>query len=209
MNCPVQSPEEITRHHDEGEVIYVNAHPTDYTLRIEEPDPAWANMYAELRLELVSVLGRQLLSIQHVGSTAVPGLPAKPIIDIDLAVVDLMDEGGYVSLLESVGYVHWLTEPDWHQHRLFKRLTEPRVHLHVFGPDCPELVRHRMFRDWLIDHHDERELYARAKRAAASQMRATGDDQGALGFGMRYNRFKEPVLREIYARMFRAAGLYG
>ena len=136
-----------------------------------------------------------------------PGLPAKPIIDIDLAVADPTDEAAYVPDLEALGYVHWLTEPQWHQHRLLKMLTEPRVHLHVFGPDCPELVRHRMFRDWLVAHPEDRDRYADAKRDAAVEMAATGNDPGDLGSGMRYNRIKEPVVREIYGRMFEAAGL--
>lgn len=146
------SPEEITRHHDEGEVVYVGAGPTGYT------------------------------------------------------VADPTDEAAYVPDLEALGYVHWLTEPDWHQHHLLKHLDEPRVHLHTFGPGCPEVVRHRMFREWLIAHPEDRELYAAAKRSAAAQMAATGDDNGALGFGMRYNNIQEPVVREIYQRMFRAAG---
>lgn len=201
-------PEEITRHHDQGEVIYVDAHPTDDTLRIVDSDPGWPIIYAEISNELMSVLDRRILAVQHIGSTAVPGLPAKPIIDIDLAVADPLDEANYVSLLESIGYVHWLTEPDWHQHRLFKRLSDPRVHLHVFGPDCPEMVRHRMFRDWLTDHPEDRDLYARAKRRAASELLDTGDHQGRLGFGMRYNHAKEPVIHEIYDRMFRASGIH-
>lgn len=200
------APQEITRHYDEGEVIYVGAHPTDYTLRIEESDPDWARRYGELEAEVVAALGGRVLDIQHIGSTAVPSLPAKPIIDIDLAVADPDDEAAYVPDLEALGFVHWLTEPDWHRHRLLKQLDEPRVHLHVFGPDCPELVRHRMFRDWLIAHPEERRRYAEVKRAAAAQLSATGDDNGALGFGMRYNRVKELAVREIYHRMFRAAG---
>ena len=157
--------------------------------------------------DVLAALGDGALDIQHVGSTAVPGLPAKPIIDIDLTVPDPTDEASYVPQLEGLGFVHWLTEPDWHQHRLLKLLDEPRVHLHVFGPDCPEVVRHRMFRDWLLAHPDDRERYAAAKRLAAAEMAATGEDNGALGFGMRYNERKEPVVREIYDRMFRAAGL--
>ena len=205
----VPTPDDITRHHDEGEVLYVGAHPTDYTLRIEEPDPTWARRYAEVEARVRGALGDRVVEIQHIGSTAVPDLPAKPIIDIDLAVADPADEASYVPDLEAMGFVHWLTEPDWHQHRLLKQLTEPRVHLHVFGPDCPELVRHRMFRDWLVEHPEDRERYAGAKRAAADLMAATGDQHGALGFGMRYNRVKEPVVRDIYDRMFRAAGLLG
>ena len=202
-------PQQITRHHDEGEVVYVDAHPTDYVLRIEEPDPGWADLYAALAAEVRDALGPQVLVLQHVGSTSVPGLPAKPIIDVDLAVPDPADEASYVPRLQALGYVHWLTEPDWHQHRLLKRLGEPRVHLHVFGPDCPELVRHRMFRDWLASHPEDLERYAEAKRSAAATVAAPGEDHGTLGFGMRYNRVKEPVVKEIYDRMFRAAGLIG
>ncbi|RYC12476.1 GrpB family protein [Nocardioides zhouii] len=201
------TPEEITRHHDEGEVVYVGSYPTGYVVRIEEPDPTWPQRYAEIEGQISAVLGERLLAIQHIGSTSVPGLPAKPIIDIDLAVADPVDEAAYVPSLESLGLVHWLTEPDWHQHRLFKMLTEPRVHLHVFGPGCPELVRHRMFRDWLVDHAEDRELYAAAKRSALARLDARGDHPDGLGFGMRYNNVKEPVVREIYDRMFRASGL--
>jgi GrpB-like predicted nucleotidyltransferase (UPF0157 family) len=207
LDLDVPTPEDITRHHDEGEVVYVGARPTSYTLRIVEPDPAWAQRYAVLAADVLAALGDEALDIQHVGSTAVPGLPAKPIIDIDLTVADPTDESAYVPRLEGLGYVHWLTEPDWHQHRLLKHLDEPRVHLHVLGPDCPEVIRHRMFRDWLIGHPEDLDRYAAAKRLAASQMAATGDDNGALGFGMCYNRIKEPVVHEIYERMFRAAGL--
>ena len=205
---PVPTPEEITRHHDDdGEVVHVGAYPTGYVVRIEEPDPAWPQRYAELEEQISSALGDRLLAIQHIGSTSVPGLPAKPIIDIDVAVADPVDESAYVPALESLGLVHWLTEPGWHQHRLFKMLSEPRVHVHVFGPDCPEPVRHRMFRDWLTEHREDRELYAAAKHAALASVDAPGADHGALGFGMRYNLVKEPVVREIYERMFRAAGL--
>jgi GrpB-like predicted nucleotidyltransferase (UPF0157 family) len=207
MDLHVPTPEDITRHCEEGAVIYVGAHPTRYTLRVVEPDPVWPRRYADLADDVLAALGHQALDIQHVGSTAVPGLPAKPIIDIDLTVPDPADEAAYVPHLEELGYVHWLTEPDWHQHRLLKQLDEPRVHLHVFGPGCPEVLRHRMFRDWLIAQPEDRDRYAAAKRLAAAQMAATGDDNGVLGFGMRYNRIKEPVVHEIYERVFRAVGL--
>ena len=161
--------DEITRHHEEGEVVHVGSFATGYVVRIEEPDPAWAKRYEVLESGIREALGDRVLAVQHIGSTSVPGLPAKPIIDIDLAVADPTDEAAYVPDLEALGYVHWLTEPRWHQHRLLKMLTEPRVHLHV-GP-------------------------------------ATGDDPGDLGAGMRYNPIKEPVVREIYGRMFEAAGL--
>ena len=203
----VPTPEEITRHHEVSEVVYVGAHPTGYVVRIEEPDPTWPQRYAELEGQITAALGERLLAVQHIGSTSVPGLPAKPIIDIDVAVADPVDEAAYVPALESIGLVHWLTEPGWHEHRLFKMLGEPRVHVHVFGPDCPELVRHRMFRDWLVDHPEDRERYAEAKRSALDRVGSTGADHGELGFGMRYNLVKQPVVHEIYERMFAAAWL--
>ena len=203
----VPTPEEITRHHDSGEVVYVGAHPTGYVMRIEEPDPSWPRRYAEFEQQITAALGDRLIAIDHVGSTSVPGLPAKPIIDIDVTVADPADEASYGPGLESIGMVHWLTEPDWHEHRLFKLLAEPRVHVHVFGPDCPEPVRHRMFRDWLREHAEDRERYAAAKRSALTEVDEPDAEHGALGFGMRYNAAKEPVVREIYDRIFRAAGL--
>lgn len=199
--------EQITRHHAEAAVVYVDAHPTGYTVRIEESDTGWPARYDELAAQILTLLGDRALDIQHIGSTSVPGMPAKPIIDIDLTVADPGDEVAYSPALKTLGYVHWITEPEWHGHRLFKMLTEPRVHLHVFGPECPEVVRHTMFRDWLRTHPQNREQYAAAKRAAVEQMAATGDDNGALGFGMRLNQLKEPVVHAIYERMFRAAGL--
>ena len=93
--------------------------------------------------------------------------------------------------------MHWITEPDWHQHRLFKHLGETRVHLHVFGPDCPEMVRHAMFRDWLVAH----------PRTGRCTPRPSAPPPGSSEGALRYNQVKEPVVREIYRRMFRAAGL--
>jgi GrpB-like predicted nucleotidyltransferase (UPF0157 family) len=86
-------------------------------------------------------------------------------------------------------------EPGWHQHRLFKH-REPFAHLHVFGPDCPEVIRHLLFRDWLTEHQEDRDRYAEAKRDAASQH---GDAQA-------YD-LKEPTVREIYERVFRSHDL--
>jgi GrpB-like predicted nucleotidyltransferase (UPF0157 family) len=136
------------------------------------------------------------LRIDHTGSTAVPGLAAKPVIDMDLTVQDPADEETYVNALEKLGYQLIIREPDWHQHRCL-RLDVPRVNLHVFGPDCRENTRHLLFRDWLRAHPEERELYEQAKRAAVEGAR----------YVMDYNLSKQPVIRDIYARVFRAAGL--
>jgi GrpB-like predicted nucleotidyltransferase (UPF0157 family) len=105
--------------------------------------------------------------VHHVGSTSVPGLPAKPIIDVDLVVADPGDEPSYIPDLVAAGLVHAVREPWWHGHRLLKG-DQPQAFVHVFGPDCPEVVRHLMFRDWLVEHAEDRERYAEAKRAAAA-----------------------------------------
>ena len=130
------------------------------------------------------------------------GLPAKPVIDVDLVVADPADEPAYVPDLEAAGFVHTDREPWWHEHRLLK-YADPVAYVHVFGPDCPEVVRHLMFQAWLRAHPDDLTAYAEAKRTAAAEMNA----RPGGGTGMDYNRHKEPVVREIYERMFRAHGM--
>jgi GrpB-like predicted nucleotidyltransferase (UPF0157 family) len=135
-----------------------------------------------------------------VGSTSVPGLAAKPVIDIDLTVADPGHEQDYVPPLETIGLRLVIREPWWYGHRLL-RTDEPACNLHVFGPDSPELVRHRIFRDWLRGNPAERDRYAAVKRRAASAANARGEHV------MQYNARKEQVIREIYHRAFVAAGL--
>jgi len=140
------------------------------------------------------------LDVEHVGSTSVPGLAAKPVVDVDVTVADPTDERGYVPALEAAGLTFVLREPRWHEHRAFRGRT-PRANVHVWGPDCPEVVRHRLLRDWLRQHPDDVERYATAKWAAAADTNASG------GVVMAYNAHKEPVVREILERVFRAHGL--
>ncbi|AIY19531.1 GrpB family protein [Pimelobacter simplex] len=173
-------------------------------VRVVEPDPAWPDQFADLAATVARVLGWRALVIEHVGSTAVPGLPAKPVIDIDLVVADPGDERSYVPALEDAGFELRVREPWWFEHRLLRPRADaglPACHLHVFGPDSPEVVRHRLFRDWLRGNPDECARYAEAKRAAADAATAAGEH------AMQYNARKERVVREIYARMFAATGL--
>jgi GrpB-like predicted nucleotidyltransferase (UPF0157 family) len=197
--------EAITRHYDDppGSDPYVpGRRPAPREIRIVEYDQHWPADFERVAARVREALGPAVLELHHVGSTSVPGLPAKPVIDVDLVVADSADEQAYVPALEALGFVHIIREPWWHEHRLLK-LEDPTAHVHVFGPDCPEVIRHRMFRDWLIERPDERARYAEAKRAAAREM--NGRPGG--GTGMEYNRHKEPVVRAIYDRMFRAKGL--
>lgn len=196
--------EEITRHYDEplGLDPWVDGAPEPYEIRVVEYDDRWPADFALVEARIREALGERVLELNHVGSTSVPGLPAKPVIDVDLVVADSSDEAAYIPDLVAAGFVHTVREPWWHEHRLVKH-AEPAAHVHIFGPDCPEVVRHLMFHDWLIEHADDRERYADAKRAAAAEMNA----RPGGGTGMDYNRHKEPVVRDLYDRMFRAHGM--
>jgi GrpB-like predicted nucleotidyltransferase (UPF0157 family) len=192
------SAEEITRHHDPNpdEDPWVHGPPSPTTVALVAYDPSWPDRYATLAGEVRAALGDIVLDIDHVGSTSVPGLAAKDVIDIDLTVADPTQEATYIPALEAIGWRHVVREPSWHEHRGLNR-SEPSANLHVFGPDCPETIRHRMFRDRLRSHPDDRQRYEEAKRAATP----------GGGHVMDYNARKQDTIREIYDRLFRAAGL--
>ena len=166
------------------------------------PDPDWPRHYDRLAARIRQALGWRALQLEHVGSTSVPGLAAKPVIDIDLTVADPGREQDYVPPLEMAGFRLLLREPWWWEHRML-RADEPSCNLHVFGFDSPELIRHRIFRDWLRGNPGDRDRYDAAKRQAASQANAAGEHV------MQYNARKQQVIREIYHRAFAAAGLLG
>ena len=132
-------------------------------IELKEYDPAWNALYETERQKICKALNRDGIVIEHVGSTSVPGLCAKPIIDILLLVEDSSDEGSYVPELEKVGYVMRVREPDWYGHRMLKGV-EPEVNLHVFSIGCSEAQRMLDFRDWLQTHEADRNLYADTKR---------------------------------------------
>jgi GrpB-like predicted nucleotidyltransferase (UPF0157 family) len=113
-------------------------------------------------------LGHRALRIEHAGSTAVPGLAAKPTIDIILAVAESAEEGAYVPNLQSAGYVLRIREPDWYEHRLFEG-PGTDINLHVFSSGCPEIDRMLMFRDWLRSNAADRDRYARTKLELAQK----------------------------------------
>jgi GrpB-like predicted nucleotidyltransferase (UPF0157 family) len=100
--------------------------------------------------------------LEHVGSTSVPGLAAKPIIDLLLVVANSADESTYAAALEKTGYVLRVREPDWYDHRMFKG-PDTDINLHVFSAGCPEIERMLIFRDWLRDNAADRDIYARSK----------------------------------------------
>lgn len=139
-------------------------------MRIElaEHDPSWAERFAMERAVIARALGATAVSIEHVGSTSVPGLVAKPMIDIVLTVADATDEVAYVPALEQAGFEFVLREEDWFDHRLLRR--PPRlVNLHVFTDGCPEVAQMTGFRDRLRTNDGDRHRYEQAKRDLAAR----------------------------------------
>ena len=137
------------------------------TVEVVPPDPAWSQWYDAVCSRVVAALGEQVVSIAHVGSTSVPGLPAKPVVDVDLLVPDPADEEAWLPQLEAAGFELRVREPEWEEHRCL-RGTDPACNLHVFAPDSRESRRHRMFGAWLRTHPADRELYASVKQEVAT-----------------------------------------
>jgi len=125
-------------------------------------------LYEREARRIQTALVDRALQIEHAGSTSVPGLVAKPFIDIVLVVADSADENAYVPALENAGYMLRIREPNWHEHRLFKG-PDTDIKLHVFSFGCPEIDRMLLFRDWLRNNAADRDLYARTKLALAQQ----------------------------------------
>jgi GrpB-like predicted nucleotidyltransferase (UPF0157 family) len=159
---------------------------------IEDYDQAWPSRFGAASSLITEVLGGLILSIEHVGSTSVPGLPAKPIIDIDLLILDTTEEAGYISALERAGYRLVLREPWWYGHRMLVSAEED-VNLHVWPQNAPEPIRHRLFRDWLRSHPEDLNLYAEVKRRLARDTVDRPND---------YSLAKNHVIDDIYTRIF-------
>ncbi|MFC5057404.1 GrpB family protein [Saccharothrix xinjiangensis] len=131
-------------------------------------DAAWPGLYEVEARRVRAALGVSVLGLWHVGSTSVPGLAAKPVVDVVLVVADSADEGAYVPALESVGYVLRLREPEWREHRMF-RGPGAAVNLHVFTVGDPEVGRMVAFRDRLRVCGADRVLYEGVKRELAAR----------------------------------------
>ena len=140
----------------------------DGPVTIVDYDPEWPALYAREEARIRSILRDRVVAIHHTGSTSVPGLAAKPIIDIALVVADSSDEPAYVPDLEAAGYRLVIREPEWHEHRVFKG-PDTNINLHTFSPGSPEIARMVGFRDWLRTHPDDRDLYERTKRDLAAR----------------------------------------
>jgi GrpB-like predicted nucleotidyltransferase (UPF0157 family) len=164
--------------------------PESGAIVLVEYDPKWPERFENERSRIIGALDVRALSIDHIGSTAVPGLAAKDIIDICLGVADSADESAYLTDLLDAGYELRAREPDWHEHRML-RTPERDVNLHVFTIGSGEITRCLLFRDRLRREPSERDLYEETKRSLATNEWPTRQD---------YADAKSDVVEEIIAR---------
>ena len=137
-------------------------------VRIVDYETDWPQKFEVHRGIIAGALGKAARGIEHIGSTSVPGLAAKPIIDILVVVHDSTDESQYLSQLEAAGYELRVREPEWNEHRMF-RTPEKDVHVHVYSTGCPEIQRNLSFRDRLRSNVEERQRYEQTKRELAKR----------------------------------------
>jgi GrpB-like predicted nucleotidyltransferase (UPF0157 family) len=137
-------------------------------IKIVDYDRSWPHKFHKHARIIADALGAEALRIEHIGSTSVPGLAAKPIIDILLVVADSSNEPRYLPQLLAAGYFLRVREPDWNEHRML-RTPEKDVHIHIYSMGCHEIERTVMFRDRLRQNAGDRRRYVRTKRELAKK----------------------------------------
>jgi len=184
-NTRLETSEEQLKKVTVGELKPLNA-----PITIVEYDPYWPTLFEREAGRIKALLGDDALRIEHVGSTSVPALAAKSIIDMLLVVPDSSNEAAYVPTLEAAGYVLRIREPDWFEHRMLKG-PDTDINLHVFSEGASEVERMIRFRDHLRSNEADRALYEATKRDLAQ--RSWRHVQG-------YADAKNDVIREICRR---------
>ena len=164
--------------------------PLNSTVRLAPYDPEWPAQFSLLANRIRAALSEKVLMLEHVGSTSVPGLSAKPVIDMVLAVADSADEPSYVPPLEEQGFMLRIREDDWFEHRMLKA---PDIdgNLHVFSDGSNEIDRMLTLRDWLRANDRDRRLYENTKRDLAAR---------TWKFTQNYADAKSEVVQQILAR---------
>jgi len=165
-------------------------------IQVVDYDPEWPRLFEREATRIRATLGDRVRLLEHAGSTSVPGLAAKPRIDMVLVVASSADEAAYVPALEAAGYVLRIREPEWYEHRVLKG-PDVDINLHVFSPGCSEVERMLCFRDWLRVNAADRQLYERTKRELA---------RGDWKYTQNYADAKTAVVEEILARARRVDG---
>jgi GrpB-like predicted nucleotidyltransferase (UPF0157 family) len=164
-------------------------------------DPAWTSLFAQERAKLAALLGPLVLAIEHVGSTAVPGLAAKPIIDLMVGVRSLTEaRHRCIERLQAAGYAYLPEYQSWLPDELFFRRGSSGSwthHVHVMEPSNPGWRRRLLFRDYLRRHPDSAEAYAKLKRGLAAAFK---DDIAA------YRNAKDAFVAETMAKARKERG---
>lgn len=159
---PKLSDEYIEKHFVDGKHVH------NSTIHLEEYNPQWEELFLKEKKRIKSILQNQALMIEHIGSTSVRDLLAKPIIDILLVVEDAGVET-YVKPLVNAGYTLRIKEPDFENHHMFKG-PDTDINLHVFSKGSKEIDKYIIFRDYLRTHKEARELYANTKKELSKKI---------------------------------------
>ena len=157
------------------------------TIGLQEHDPGWAEAYLAHRRRILDAVGDAALAVEHIGSTSVPGLAAKPIVDVVLVVADITAEEDHVARLVAAGYDLRVREPG---HRLV-RTPARDVHVHVYEEGDVAVEAYLLLRDRLRSDAADRDLYARTKRELMTRRWETMDA---------YADAKTAVIQGILAR---------
>jgi GrpB-like predicted nucleotidyltransferase (UPF0157 family) len=196
MPMTVRDPNDVAAYDEDMAKTWVGPPPTLRTrIEIRDYDPEWPRLFEREAARVRSVLGDRVVRLEHAGSTSVPGLPAKPIIDMVLELPDSSDEPAYLPDMEAAGYTLVIREPEWFEHRVFKG-PDTNINLHVFTAGSPEVERMLRFRDWLRSNPADLELYVRTKRELAAR---------DWKYVQQYADAKSAVVQEIMARVDAAA----
>ena len=164
--------------------------PANSTIYLAPYNPEWPALFRQLEEQIRAALGDRVLLLEHVGSTSVPGLAAKPIIDMVLAVANSRDEPAYVEPLAEKGFTLRIREPDRNEHRSLKA-PDTRGNLHVFSQGCEDIEDLLLFRDRLRSHAEDRLLYQQTKRRLAARL---------WKYTQNYADAKSEIVQEILAR---------
>jgi GrpB-like predicted nucleotidyltransferase (UPF0157 family) len=161
--------------------------PMNAPVEIADYDPGWPAAFAALRDRLTAALGPLAQRTEHVGSTAVPGLPAKPVIDLDVVIATRADLPEVIARLAALGYRHEGDLGITGREAFASPAAAPAHHLYVCTADSRELASHLAFRDYLRTHPEQARAYADLKRSLAAQFRSDRDA---------YSRSKAPFVEQ-------------
>jgi GrpB-like predicted nucleotidyltransferase (UPF0157 family) len=167
-------------------------------VEVVDYDHSWPAQYAEERDRIAAAIGDAALAIEHVGGTAVPGLPAKPVIDLMVGVEDIERAGPAVAGLINLGYEYVPEfESELPDRRYFRRGAPESHHVHMVSASSDFFQEHLLFRDWLREHPQAAEEYGKLKRGLASRHRLDRDA---------YRAGKLPFIDTVVAAARREAG---